>query len=233
MNDETCGQMTDKNNLKKKVLLLVPLAVIITGLALFLPAGTIYYWQAWAFMAVLFIPFFFVASYFLKKDPKFLERRIRFKEKEAKEKSMIKIAQVLFLMGFLTPGLDFRYGWSQVPVWLAVAADAVIFLSYMFIFLVFRENSYASRIVEVEKGQKVISTGPYSIVRHPMYLGVTLMYLSVPIALGSYLALVFFMPVVLVIFLRILDEERLLLKDLKGYREYCKKVKYRLVPGIW
>ena len=172
-------------------------------------------------------------SYFLKHDPEFLERRMRFKEKEATEKSIIKIAQLLFFIGILLPGLDHRYGWSDVPFWLVITSDIIIFLSYMLVFFVFKENSYASRIVEVEKEQKVIATGPYSVVRHPMYAGIIPMYLCIPLALGSFVAVVFFAPVIVVIILRIFDEERLLLKDLKGYEEYTKKVKYRLIPGVW
>jgi protein-S-isoprenylcysteine O-methyltransferase Ste14 len=220
-------------DIKKKIFLLIPLILIVIGLMLFLPAGSLNYWQAWLFMGTLFVPFVFVASYFLKHDPGLLERRLRFKEKEAEEKVIIRIGQLLFFIGFLVPGFDFRFGWSNVPSWLVIASDAVIFLAYMLVFLVFKENSYASRIVEVDKKQKVISTGPYAFVRHPMYTGVIPMYLCIPLALSSYIALIFFVPVVIVIILRIFDEERLLLKDLEGYKEYTKKVKYRLIPSVW
>ncbi len=219
--------------IKKKIFLFFPLAIVVMMLVFFLPAGSLNFWQAWLFIGTLFIPFLFVVSYLLKHDPELLARRMHYKEKEAQEKKIIKIGQLLFFIGALVPGLDYRFGWSNVPVWLVILADIIIFLSYMFVFLVFRENSYASRIVEVEKKQKVITTGPYAIVRHPMYAGIIPMYLSIPIALGSYPALLFFIPAVSIIFFRILDEERLLLKDLEGYEEYTKKVKYRLMPGIW
>jgi protein-S-isoprenylcysteine O-methyltransferase Ste14 len=230
------GQEQDaaRKMIVKKAIIIVPAAVILTGLALFVPAGTLDYWQAWAFMAVLFIPFIFVATYFLGKDPKFLERRLRTKENVAGQKKLIRATQLLFVIALLVPGLDHRFGWSQVPSWLAITADLLVFLGYMLIFLVFKENSYASRIVEVEKGQKVISTGPYAIVRHPMYSGTALMYLSMPVALGSYWAIALFAPIILFIMVfRIADEERLLLKELPGYRGYIEKVRYRLIPGVW
>ena len=220
-------------DIKKKIFIFFPLAILVTGLMLFLPAGSLYFWQAWVFMGVLFIPVVFVVFYFLKHDPELLERRFRFKEKEAKQKSIIKLAQLFFIIGLLIPGLDFRYGWSNVPVWLVIVSDVAIFFSYMLVFLVFKENSYTSRIIEVDKNQKVVSTGPYAIVRHPMYAGTIPMFLCLPLALGSYFALVFFAPVAILILFRILNEETVLLRDLKGYREYTKKVKYRLIPGIW
>jgi len=220
-------------DIKKKIFLLVPLVIIVLGLMLFLPANSLKYWQAWLFMGTLFIPMIFVAVYFLKHDPKLLERRIKFKEKETKEKTLARIGQLFFFVGLLIPGLDYRYGWSNVPFWLVIASDIVIFLAYMLVFLVLKENSYASRIVEVDKKQKVITTGPYAVVRHPMYAGIIPMYLCIPLALGSYFALIFFVPVIILIVFRIFDEERVLLRDLEGYEEYTKKVKYRLLPCIW
>lgn len=221
------------NKLKRKICLISLLALIVLGLMLFLPAGSFDYWQAWVFLGTLFIPVFFAVLYFLKHDPKLLERRMQYKEKEIKQKTIIKVATLSFFLGFLIPGLDYHYAWSSVPTGLVIVSDLIIFLSYLLVFFVFKENSYASRIIEVEKGQKVISTGPYSVIRHPMYVGVTLMYLFVPTALGSYWALIFFLPIIPIIIFRTLDEERLLLKDLEGYKEYCKKVKYRIIPRIW
>lgn len=222
-----------RQKIKKKALIIFPAALIVTGLILFLPAGSFSFRNAWIFIAVLFIPCIFVVSYLLKHDPELLERRMRYKEKEIEQKTIIKIATLLFLIGFITPGLDFRYGWSNVPLFLVIMSDAIIFSGYMLIFFVFRENSYTSRIIEVEKGQKVISTGPYSVVRHPMYVGVLLMYLFIPTALGSYYSLILFLPVIPVIIFRILNEEKFLTRNLPGYTEYAKKVKYRLIPGIW
>ncbi|UCF59307.1 MAG: isoprenylcysteine carboxylmethyltransferase family protein [Candidatus Bathyarchaeota archaeon] len=220
-------------DINKKVFLFFSLTFIAIGLALFLPAGSLNYWQAWTFMGVLFIPAIFIIFYFLKNDREFLERRLKFREKETQEKSIIKIALLLFFIGFLIPGLDYRYGWSNVPFWLVISSDIVVFLAYITVFFVFKENSYASRIIKVDKKQEVITTGPYAIVRHPMYAAVIPMFLCIPLALGSYFALIFFVPTVPVILFRILDEERVLLRDLKGYKEYTKKVKYRLIPLVW
>jgi protein-S-isoprenylcysteine O-methyltransferase Ste14 len=223
----------DAKNIRKMVFPLFVLAIVLLGLMLFLPAGTLFYWHAWAFLCVLFIPFIFVVFYFLKNDPGLLQRRMKFKEKEVQQKLIIKLANLLFFIGILIPGLDYRYGWSNVPIMLVIFSDIVIFLGYILIFFVFKENSYTSRIVEVDKKQKVVSTGPYSIIRHPMYLGIILMYVFIPLALGSYFAMIFFIPVIILIIFRILNEEKVLTRDLKGYKEYMKKVKYRIVPGVW
>jgi protein-S-isoprenylcysteine O-methyltransferase Ste14 len=200
---------------------------------LFLPAGSLRYWQAWMVLATLYLPVGFVVSYFLTRDPGLLVRRMQFKEKERDQRIIVKLANLAFFLGFLFPGLDFRYGWSGVPAWACVLADACVFLGYAIVFFVFRENSYTSRIVEVVEGQRVVSTGPYALVRHPMYVGIILMYLSIPIALGSWWALAFFVPVIALIVVRALDEERVLMRDLEGYTEYAQKVRYRLVPKVW
>lgn len=227
------GGKINIDKLKKKVFLLFILGIIVVGLMLFLPAGTLKYWQAWVFMCILFIPTFFVMFYFLKNDPGLLERRIKFKEKEVQQKTIIKIADLLFFIGFLVPGFDYRFGWSNVPTFLVILSDIIIFLGYLIVFFVFKENSYASRIIEVDKKQKVITTGPYSIIRHPMYAGIMLMIIFMPLALGSYWALIFFIPVIVLIIVRTLNEEKVLSGNLKGYKEYMKKVKYRIIPYIW
>jgi len=221
------------SELKKKVFFRFMMAPIFMGLMLFLPAGSFGYWQAWIYCGVIFIPVFFVVFYFLKKDPELLERRMRMREKEEKQKTIIKLAYIFFFIGFIIPGLDYRYHWSDVPVLLVIAANVIVLSGYIFVFFVLRENSYASRIIEVEKGQKVITTGPYAIVRHPMYLGVLLMYLFTPLALGSYWALMFFLPLLPLIVFRLLNEEEVLLRELIGYEEYCGKTRYRLFPFIW
>ena len=225
--------MNATSELKKKVFIRFIMAPIFIGLILFLPAGTLDYWQAWIYCGVLFIPVFLVIFYFLKKDPELLERRMRTREKEEKQKTIIKIGIILFFIGFIIPGLDYRYHWSNVPVPFVIAANAIVLAGYIIVFFVLRENSYASRIIEVEKGQKVITTGLYAIVRHPMYLGVLLMYLFTPIALGSYWAIIFFLPLIPLIVVRLLNEEEVLLRELPGYKEYCQKTRYHLVPFIW
>jgi protein-S-isoprenylcysteine O-methyltransferase Ste14 len=200
---------------------------------LFVPAGTLLYWEAWVYCAALLIPFLFVVTYLLRKDPELLVRRIRFREEEPDQRRIIGVSRLIFLVAFLIPGLDQRFGWSDVPVAVVLAANALVILGYAFVFLVFRENTFASRIVEIEHSQKVISTGPYSIVRHPMYLGISIMFLATPLALGSYWALPVFLIFPLVLTYRIMNEEEVLLRDLPGYREYTQKVRYRLIPSIW
>jgi len=222
---------------RKKVLKIVLVrfttGILFLGALFFLTAGTFAYWEAWAYLAVLFIPMTFVLIYFFKNDPELLERRMRIKEKEQKQKLVQIIATAYFLASYLLPGLDKRFGWSHPPDTAVIAALILVLAGYILFFFVLKENSYASRIVEVEKEQKVITTGPYSYVRHPMYSGVSVMYIFSPLALGSYWAMI---PTILLpIFfgLRISDEEKILLKQLEGYREYTEKVKYRLIPGIF
>jgi len=219
--------------LKRKILWIFPLAFVITGLMLFLPAGTLRFWQAWVFLASLFLPVVFVVSYFLTRDPALLVRRMQFREKEREQQVIVRLASLAFIIGFVLPGLDHRYGWSGVPAWASLLADALVLLGYAIVFFVFRENSYTSRIVEVVEGQTVVTTGPYAAVRHPMYAGIILMYLAIPIALGSFWALACFVPVIALIVVRALDEERVLTRDLAGYAEYAQKVRYRVVPGVW
>ena len=223
----------DVSALKKKAVVLYLAAILVVGAVLFIPAGTFGFWQAWLYMAVLLTPVPFVGLYFLKHDPELLERRFKTREKEVKQKAVIKFASLIFLVGFIIPGLDWRFGWSSVPFEAVIAANALVFIGYAISFLAMRENSYAARTIEVEKGQKVISTGPYSVIRHPMYVGVLLIYIATPIALGSYWALPPFLLLIPVIVFRILNEEDVLLRKLQGYKAYCKKVRYRLLPHIW
>lgn len=180
----------DYKKLRNLVLIRFFLAIVVLGLMFFLTAGTFRYWQAWVFGGTLFIPMFFVFLYLLKNDPELLARRMKIKEKEKPQKLIISISIFIFLIAFLLPGLDHRFGWSLLPKAVVVGADVVFLLGYGFFILVLKENSYASRTIEVEKDQKVISSGPYSIIRHPMYLAVTIMVLSSSLALGSYWAMI-------------------------------------------
>ncbi len=222
-----------KAGLYAKILAISLISVIAIAGALFIPAGTLDYWQAWLYMAVLFFPASFVIIYFLKNDPEFLERRMSYREKEARQKLVQKASAVVFLIGFILPGLDRRFGWSPVPFEYSIAADAIVFMGYLICFIVFRENSYAGRTIQVERGQKVISTGLYSIIRHPMYLGVLILYLATPIALGSYVAAPVFLLMIPILVFRIRNEEEVLRRELPGYPEYCGKVTCRLVPHVW
>jgi protein-S-isoprenylcysteine O-methyltransferase Ste14 len=199
----------------------------------FLSAGTFAYWEAWVYLAVLFIPISLILSYFLKNDPELLERRMRMKEKEKSQKLIVKISYLYFFLTFLLPGFDKRFGWSDVPVVVVIIADILVMFGYGIFSLVLRENRYASRIIEVEKDQKVISSGPYAIVRHPMYLGILIMYTFSPLALGSYWAIIPAIMIIPILVARVWNEEHILAKELNGYQKYMQKTKYRLIPGIW
>jgi protein-S-isoprenylcysteine O-methyltransferase Ste14 len=207
----------------------------VAGLALliFVPAGTVVYWQGWAYLACLVGPMFAVLQYFLRRDPAVLERRMKMREREGEQKAVVAVMGIAILAGIVVAGLDARFGWSAVPTAVVLAADAAVLLGYSVFFLTLRENAYAARVVEVEQGQRVIETGPYAVVRHPMYLGVILLYLATPIALGSYWALPVFIPIVPLLAMRIRNEEQVLVRDLPGYAEYRLKTQYRLIPWIW
>lgn len=196
-------------------------------------AGTLRYWQAWLYLAVLFIPMTFVLVYLLRRDPGLMERRIRGREPRAGQRAVVSVASVIILPAFVVPGLDQRFGWSEVPPAVVVVADLLVLLGYGLFFLVLRENSYAARTVTVEAGQQVVTTGPYGAVRHPMYVAVVVMLLASPPALGSAWAMLPALLLPLVIVLRIRDEERMLADGLPGYRRYRTQTKYRLIPGIW
>jgi protein-S-isoprenylcysteine O-methyltransferase Ste14 len=232
---ETKSEMTNRERsvLIRKMIVRFSLVPLFIGICTLLPAGTFSYWQVYLYFSVLVIPMIFVLIYFYKRDPKFLERRTKGAEKVKEQKLIQLINLPVFMAAFIIPGLDRRFGWSDIPPEVIIATDAVILGGYLIIFMVFRENSYASRIVEIDKGHKVITTGLYSVVRHPMYLGVLIMYLPTPLALGSYWGLIpmALLPVALVF--RILNEEKVLKENLEGYNEYCLKTKFRLIPCIW
>ena len=199
----------------------------------FVPAGTWRYWEAWVFILVICVPLVFAMWYLLKHAPDLLERRMRLREKEARQRRILSLSLIPFLLAFLLPGFDHRFGWSDIPVPVVLLADLIVVAGYWLVLRVFLENHYASRVVEVEAGQQVISTGPYAVVRHPMYVGTLAMYLLSPIALGSWWAALCALPLIWVIVARIRNEEEVLVRDLPGYTEYRQSVRYRLIPGLW
>ena len=207
--------------------------VIMFALMFFLPAGTWRYWQAWMYIGVLIIPMLFVLAYFMKRDPELLERRMKMREERGQQRRIIGISVLFFILGYLLPGFDIRYGWSNMPAWVSIAAAVVMFLSYLFVFRTMQVNSYLSRIIEVAENQKVIDTDVYGVVRHPMYVGMVVLYVVSPIVLGSWWAVIPALVIVPVIVARILDEEKALESELAGYKEYKQKVKYRLIPFVW
>ncbi|NOH03145.1 MAG: isoprenylcysteine carboxylmethyltransferase family protein [Chloroflexi bacterium] len=202
-------------------------------LIFFLPAGTWRYWQAWMYIGVLFIPMLFVLAYFMKNDPDLLERRMKMREERGQQRRILGISVLFFILGYLLPGFDIRYGWSNMPAWVSIAAAAVMFLSYLLVFRTMQVNSYLSRVIEVAENQKVVDTDVYGWVRHPMYVGMTVLYVVSPVVLGSWWAVIPALVIIPVIVARILDEEIALEKDLPGYKEYKQKVKYRLMPFVW
>lgn len=223
----------DKKELLKQVLIRLIAGLIVLPLMFFIPAGTLSYWPAWVYMAVIFTPMFGALYYLYQYDPGLLERRMHMREKEPVQKQIILVAGIVFVGAFIVPGLDWRWGWSQLPAGLILFANGVILLSYFFLLWVFKTNSYASRIIEVEQNQPVISTGPYAIVRHPMYLAILVLYGFSPLALGSYWAMLPTSLVIFVLIARIQNEELVLRRDLPGYIAYTEKIKYRLIPGVW
>jgi protein-S-isoprenylcysteine O-methyltransferase Ste14 len=220
-------------SLMKTVALRIGLGIPILALIIILPAGKWAYWQGWMYLFILFIPMFFVFAYLIKNDPALLERRMRMREKESAQRKIIALSYLYFLGAFILPGLDVRFGWSNVPPLVSIIADLIVFVGYMIFVWVLKTNSFLSRVVEVDSNQKVISSGPYALVRHPMYAGVSIMYIASPVALGSYWALIPAVLIVPLLVARILNEEQVLLRDLKGYKEYVETTRYRLVPGVW
>jgi protein-S-isoprenylcysteine O-methyltransferase Ste14 len=225
-------------SLKTRVIVQCLLTAVVTGWMLFLPAGTWKFWQGWIFLGFLLIPMMAASIYFTERDPQLVERRLQKKEKVGEQKLIMNFAKLIFLAVFLIPGFDFRFGWSRrtfgaVPVWLMILSGTLALAGYLMTYWVMSANSYASRIIQVEKGQPVISIGPYRIVRHPMYLGGIISILFTPLALGSYWAVPAFALLIPVIVLRILNEEKILRKELAGYSEYCQSTRSRLIPRVW
>jgi len=209
------------------------LGVLMVGLLLFLPAGTFNYWNAWLLMGILFIPMFIAGIILLIKNPELLKKRLDAKEKQGEQKQVIGMSAIIFIIGFILAGLDFRYGWTNVPIWATISASVVFVISYILYAEVLRENTYLSRTIEVQENQKVIDTGLYGIVRHPMYFATTLLFLSFPIILGSWISFAIFCLFPFVLVKRIKNEETVLEEGLDGYKEYKQKVKYRIFPFVW
>ena len=209
------------------------LSLLFVCTLLFVPAGTLKFWNAWVFIQALFIPMLFVMIYLLIFDPELLQKRIKTREKERTQKVYLVFSIITSFLTYLIPGLDYRYHWSSVPPWLVILATVIMLAGYFLFFMVMKQNSYASRVIEIQKDQKLIDTGLYSLVRHPMYTAGSILFCATPLVLGSYYALipVLFFPVLLIV--RALNEEKVLKINLAGYEEYMKKVKYRLIPFIW
>ena len=209
------------------------LGVILVGVLVFLPAGTFNFINGWIFMGILFAPMFVAGIVMMIKNPYLLEKRLDAKEKQAEQSLVVKLSGLMFLAGFIVAGLDFRFGWWPLPKAVSIAAAVVFLVAYAFYAEVLRENTYLSRTIEVQENQKVIDTGLYGVVRHPMYSATLLLFLSMPLVLGSVISFVIFLAYPLIIIKRLKAEEEFLEKELEGYSEYRKKVKYRLIPFIW
>ena len=206
---------------------------LLVGLLIFLPAGTLDFSKGWLLMGLLFGPMFVAGLVMLAKSPVFLEKRLDVKEKRSAQQGVVKLSGLMFIAGFVVAGLDFRFGWSQMPKAVTVAASVLFLLAYLLYAEVMRENAYLSRTIKVEEGQTVVSTGLYGIVRHPMYMATLLLFLVMPLVLGSWWALIPFAFYPAIIISRLKDEEELLTRELAGYEEYKEKVKYRIIPFIW
>ena len=209
------------------------MGLVLVGLLIFLPAGTLHYSCGWLLMAVLFVPMFIAGVVMAIRAPELLKKRLKAKEKEDEQKSVVAMSGIMFIAAFVVAGLNYRYSWSIMPSWVVWSAVALFLLSYLMYAEVLRENAYLSRTIEVQQGQKVIETGLYGIVRHPMYSATIVLFLSMPLVLGSLPSFVIMLVYIPLIVKRIKNEEEVLLDGLDGYADYCSKVKYRLLPFVW
>ena len=210
--------------------------VALLAVFLFLPGWSFNYWQAWVFLIVFAISVFLITLFFLKKDPRLIQSRLKagpVAEQQKSQKIIQAVASIFFILPFITASIDHRLGWSKVPTWAVLLGDVLVALGLYIVFLVFRENTFTSATVEVQDEQKVISTGPYAVIRHPMYSGAFIMLMGIPLALGSWPALIFVFLLFAAIVWRLLEEEKFLAKNLPGYTSYREKVRYRLIPFIW
>ena len=209
------------------------LGLIIVGLLLFVPAGTLNYWNGWLFIGLLFIPMFIAGIVLMIKNPELLRKRLNAKEKENEQRKVLLFSGLMFLSGFIVAGLNYRYSWITIPNSVVIISSVLFILAYILYAEVLRENTYLSRTIEVQENQKVIDTGLYGYVRHPMYAATILLFLTMPLILGSIISFLIFLLYPIIIAKRIKNEEAVLEKDLKGYLEYKKKVKYRMIPFVW
>ena len=209
------------------------LGVLLVGALIFLPAGTLAFAGGWLLMGILFVPMFGAGIVMMIKNPMLLASRLDAKEKEREQNIVVKLAGLMFILGFVIAGLDFRFGWIKLPFIVNIVAAAVFIVAYIIYAEVLRENTYLSRTIKVVEGQKVVSTGLYGIVRHPMYFATILLFMSMPLVLGSLISFVVFLAYPIIIAKRIKNEEEVLLRELEGYGEYREKVKYRMIPFVW
>ena len=226
------------SSLPARVAIRIVAVLTIAICALFLPAGTLRFWQGWVYLSVLPLPSLCAYLYFLKHDPQLVERRLQQKEQVREQKLLMRWFKPLFLCVFLLPGFDYRLGWSRtllgaVPLWLTVLSQVMAFTGMCFASSVITVNRFAGRTIRVEEGQKVISTGPYAIVRHPLYAGSVVLWMFTPLALGSYVSVPIFALLIPFYVFRLLNEENVLRKELPGYIDYCNKTKFRLIPFVW
>lgn len=209
------------------------LGVILVGMLIFLPAGTLHYWNGLLLMSILFLPMFFAGIILMFKNPQLLRKRLSAKEKQLKQNIVIKLSGLMFMGGFIIAGLDFRFQWLILPKGISIGASVIFLLSYILFAEVLRENTYLSRTVEIQENQKVIDTGVYKVVRHPMYSATIFLFLSMPLVLGSLFSFVIFLAYPFLLSRRIQNEEEVLEAGLEGYSEYKKRVKYKVIPYIW
>ena len=209
------------------------IGMVVIGALLFIPAGSFRFWQGWVYVTVWFVPGLFAFAYFYKHDPRLIERRMKIKERVREQKCIMAFVYIIWLIAFVLPGLDHRFGWSHQPLGITIFSQAVVVGGFVATLWVLKVNRFAARTIQVEPGQEVISSGPYRIVRHPMYLGGSVMLSFTPLALGSYFALPAFALLIPVLVLRLLNEEKVLRQELPGYPEYCLHTRFRLVPLLW
>ena len=223
----------DKNRLFLQAVGKFLLGVILVGLLLFLPAGSLRYWQGWLLMGILFVPMFCVGLVMMVKNPELLQKRLNAKEEEKDQKTVVKFSGLLFIAAFVVAGLNWRFGWCVLPDWAVWAAAGLFLVCYLLYAEVLRENTYLSRTIEVQENQKVIDTGLYGIVRHPMYMATTVLFLAMPLVLASPVSFLIMLLYIPLIAKRIKNEEMVLEEGLEGYKEYRQRVKYKVIPFIW